>query len=101
MNDSIWKTIRENAELKKENAELQLKIVNCNSENAKLKAEIDILIRKKETLRDEVCELQAEVERLKDTPKKFAKFLIDKSEKGIIYTMDLPDYVQEFLEKKV
>ena len=29
------------------------------------KAEIDILIRKKETLRDEICELQAENEKLK------------------------------------
>lgn len=28
--------------------------------------EIDILIRKKETLRDEICELQSEVERLKE-----------------------------------
>lgn len=30
------------------------------------KAEIDILIRKKEALQDEVAELRAEVERLKD-----------------------------------
>ena len=29
-------------------------------------AEIDILIRKKESLRDEICELQTEVERLKE-----------------------------------
>lgn len=28
--------------------------------------EIDILIRKKEALRDEICELQSEVERLKE-----------------------------------
>lgn len=28
--------------------------------------EIDILIRKKETLRDEICELQTEINRLKD-----------------------------------
>ena len=28
--------------------------------------EIDILIRKKESLRDEICELQSEVERLKE-----------------------------------
>ena len=37
-----------------------LKLIN------RQKAEIDILIRKKETLRDEICELQAEVERLKE-----------------------------------
>lgn len=30
------------------------------------KAEIEILIRKKESLRDEICELQLEVERLKE-----------------------------------
>ena len=30
------------------------------------KAEIDILIRKKEKLRDEICELQAENERLRE-----------------------------------
>ena len=35
-------------------------------ELAKKNTEIDILIRKKETLQDEICELQTEVNRLKD-----------------------------------
>ena len=54
--------------------------------------EIDILIRKKETLRDEIQELTESV-------KEFAKFIIDKSETGIIYAMDIPDYVIEFKER--
>lgn len=43
-----------------------------NRKNAEIKkkdTEIDIIIRKKETLRDELAEKQAEIERLKQTPK--------------------------------
>ena len=39
------------------------------------KAEIDIIIRKKETLMDEICELQSEVERLKEFEYKYARLL--------------------------
>ena len=71
------------------------------------KTEIDILIRKKETLQDEIAEQQAEIERLKRQEntvaklyhkkgvKDFAKFLIDKAKGGIIHSFDIPDYVAE------
>lgn len=32
--------------------------------------------------------------------KEFAKFIIDKSENGIIRNMDIPDYVKEMMEVK-
>lgn len=55
---------------------------------------------------------QAEIERYKhsikllekdvadaksDTVKEFAKFVIDKSVKGVVYASDIVDYVPEFL----
>ena len=66
MNDSIWKTVQENVELKKVNQELkaELERLQCNLNNTR--TEIEILIRKKESLRDEIYELQSEVERLKE-----------------------------------
>ena len=72
--------------------------------------EIDILVRKTETLKDEILELRTEIERLKtmhsemciglevikkNAYKQFGKFLIDKSKKGILYAADIPDYVLE------
>lgn len=76
------------------------------------KAEIEILIRKKEVLRDEIAEQQAEIQRLKDAYivyeettglkqakaeaiKEFGKLLIDKAENGIVCAMDIVDYVFE------
>ena len=35
-----------------------------------------------------------------ETVKDFGKMLINKGEKGIIYTMDIPDYVREYTEKE-
>ena len=75
------------------------------------KAEIDILIRKKDTLRDEIAEQQAEIERYlhsikllekdvadarEETVKAFAHLLVDKSSNGIIYAMDLPEHILAF-----
>ena len=74
--------------------------------------EIEILIRKKEALRDEIAEQQAEIQRLKDAYivyeettglkqakaeaiKEFGKLLIDKAENGIVWAVDIVDYVFE------
>ena len=35
-----------------------------------------------------------------DAIKEFAKYIIDKSQNGIIYTSDIPDYVKEMTEEK-
>lgn len=57
---------------------------------------------------------KAEIERLKESPiiaalcpmwkaeaiKEFAKFLIDKSENGVISVSDIPDFVKEMTEVK-
>ena len=71
MLDALDLINRKNAEID----ELQHKISSCNSENVKLKAEIDILIRKKESLRDEIAEQQAEIERLKGLLESNAKYI--------------------------
>lgn len=53
------------------------------------KTEIDILIRKKETLKDELAEKQAEIERLKDFGKEgFINFLGN----CLVYSKNLKDY---------
>ena len=42
---------------------------------------------------------KAEIEKMKEAVKEFGHFLIEKEKKGRIYTMDIPDYVQEFIIK--
>ena len=61
MNDSIWKTVQENVELKKQVAEQKAEIEN-------LQADKEALISGQETLQKCIAEKTAEIERLKETP---------------------------------
>lgn len=78
------------------------------------KSEKAALINGQETLQKQIAEKDAEIERYKgvikllekdvkdaseDSVKSFARLLIDKAKNGIIYTMDIPDYVCEMLCK--
>lgn len=80
------------------------------AENEKKDIEIDILIRKKETLRDEISELRAEIERLEQildkrcdvcpavtsAIKEYSKYLVDKSIKGFLRADDIVDCCYDF-----
>ena len=70
------------------------------------KVEIEGLEETRYELACIIDELREERERLlqklqqakSEAIKEFAKFVIDKSEKGIIHNMDIPDYVKEMTE---
>lgn len=71
-----------------------------------VKVEIEGLEETRYELACIIDELREERERLlqklqqakSEAIKEFAKFVIDKSEKGIIHNMDIPDYVKEMTE---
>ena len=64
LSDNLETSRKANSALMKTNDEKTERIAELTEENDRQKAEIDILIRKKETLRDEIAGLQAENEML-------------------------------------
>ena len=72
------------------------------------RAEIEDLKRQAEGYEDRIYALNATNKLLMDSQetyvnnkiKEFARLIIDKSQKGVVYAIDIPDYVIEMTEEK-
>ena len=63
------------------------------AEIKKLKNDCFCIANERDAIKD--CLNEAVTEAKTEARKEFAKFLIDKSENGVIYISDLPDFVKE------